>query len=276
MWDNHVSKSMTSLSVNVNKIAWLRNARGGSRPDLCETTRTVIKAGANGITVHPRPDQRHIRPQDVFDLQAIMSANSDIEFNIEGNPTSGPRENGYPGFDQLVAVATPDQCTLVPDAEHQLTSDHGWDLSEARTFDSVRSQIANYQDLGARVSLFIDPDPDQISRARDVGADRVELYTGPYADSVAVYGIDSTEAGECWELYRRAIIHAKERGLGINAGHDLNLTNLARFCSIGDIDEVSIGHALIADALDLGLAVTIERYLEALSKVVTNDQIMPT
>ncbi len=266
---------MTALSVNVNKVAWLRNARGGSRPDLSETTRTVIKAGANGITVHPRPDQRHIRPQDVIDIQAVISATNEVEFNIEGNPTAEPRENGYPGFYQLVEAAKPDQCTLVPDTEHQLTSDHGWELREATTFDSVRSIIAKYQDLGTRVSLLIDPDPDQISRARDVGADRIELYTGPYADSVATYGIDSKEADKQWELYRRAVIHAKERGLGINAGHDLNLANLTRFCSIGDIDEVSIGHALIADALDHGLAVTVERYLEALHTAVSNDRMTP-
>mgnify|MGYP001182561714 FL=1 len=264
---------MTALSVNVNKVAWLRNARGGSRPDLSETTRTVIKAGANGITVHPRPDQRHIRPQDVIDIQAVISATNDVEFNIEGNPTAEPRENGYPGFYQLVEAAKPDQCTLVPDTEHQLTSDHGWELRESTTFDSVRSIIAKYQDLGTRVSLFIDPDPDQISRARDVGADRIELYTGPYADSVATYGIDSEEAGKQWELYRRAVIHAKERGLGINAGHDLNLTNLARFCSIGNINEVSIGHALIADALELGLTITIKRYLEALDMAASDARV---
>jgi len=264
---------MTALSVNVNKVAWLRNARGGSRPDLCDMTRAIIRAGANGITIHPRPDQRHIRPPDVFDLRDVVAAAKDVEFNIEGNPTAGPRENGYPGFRQLVEAAKPAQCTLVPDTEHQLTSDHGWDLGEATTFDSVKSIITTYQDLGSRVSLFIDPDPDQISRARDAGADRIELYTGPYADSAAKYGIDSNEAHECWKRYRRAVIHAKERGLGINAGHDLNLTNLARFCSIGNINEVSIGHALIADALELGLTVTIKRYLEALDMAASDARV---
>ena len=261
--------AMTALSVNVNKVAWLRNAREGSRPDLCDTTRTIISAGANGITIHPRPDQRHIRPQDVFDLEAVVSAANGVEFNIEGNPTAGPRENGYPGFHQLVETAKPDQCTLVPDAEHQRTSDHGWNLSEAATFENVRSIIAKYHDFGSRVSLFIDPDPEQISRARDAGADRIELYTGPYADYAARYGIDSKEAHENWELYRKAVVHAKDRGLGINAGHDLNLGNLTQFCSIGNIDEVSIGHALIADALELGLTVTVERYLNALRKATS-------
>ena len=216
---------MTALSVNVNKIAWLRNARDGSRPDLCDMTRLIISAGANGITIHPRPDQRHIRSQDVFDLSAVVSAVDGVEFNVEGNPTAGPTGDGYPGFPQLIEAVKPDQCTLVPDAEHQLTSDHGWDLSEATAFDRVSSAISMSHDLGVRVSLFIDPIPDQISR----------------------------------------VIHAKEQDLGINAGHDLNLYNLTRFCSIGSIDEVSIGHALIADALELGLKVTMQRYLDALS-----------
>ena len=256
---------MTALSVNVNKIAWLRNARDGSRPDLCDMTRLIISAGANGITIHPRPDQRHIRSQDVFDLSAIVSAVDGVEFNVEGNPTAGPTGDGYPGFPHLIEAVKPDQCTLVPDADHQLTSDHGWDLSEATAFDRVSSAISMSHDLGVRVSLFIDPILDQISRARDAGADRIELYTGPYADAAAKYGLESKEAREYWELYRDAVIHAKEQDLGINAGHDLNLYNLTRFCSIGRIDEVSIGHALIADALELGLKVTMQRYLDALS-----------
>jgi len=228
-------------------------------------TRLIIDAGANGITIHPRPDQRHIRSQDVFDISAVVSAFDGVEFNIEGNPTAGPTEDGYPGFPQLIEAVQPDQCTLVPDAEHQLTSDHGWDLSEATAFDRVSSSIAKAHDLGIRVSLFIDPIPDQISRARDAGADRIELYTGPYADAAAKNGVESKEADEYWELYREAVTHAKEHDLGVNAGHDLNLYNLTRFCSIGSIDEVSIGHALIADALEVGLEVTVQRYLEALS-----------
>ena len=256
---------MTALSVNVNKVAWLRNARDGSRPDLCDMTRLIIDAGANGITIHARPDQRHIRSQDVFDISTIVSAFDGVEFNIEGNPTAGPTENGYPGFPQLIEAVQPDQCTLVPDAEHQLTSDHGWDLSEATAFDRVSSAIADAHVLGVRVSLFLDPIPDQISRARDAGADRIELYTGPYADAAAKNGVESKEADEYWELYREAVTHAKEHDLGVNAGHDLNLYNLTRFCSIGSIDEVSIGHALIADALEVGLEVTVQRYLEALS-----------
>ena len=228
-------------------------------------TRLIIDAGANGITIHPRPDQRHIRSQDVFDISAVVSAFEGVEFNIEGNPTAGPTEDGYPGFPQLIEAVQPDQCTLVPDAEHQLTSDHGWDLSEATAFDRVSSSIAKAHDLGIRVSLFIDPIPDQISRARDAGADRIELYTGPYADAAAKNGVESKEADEYWELYREAVTYAKEHDLGVNAGHDLDLYNLTRFCSIGSIDEVSIGHALIADALEVGLEVTVQRYLEALS-----------
>ena len=174
---------MTVLSVNLNKVALLRNARGGDTPSVVGAARTVLTAGGQGITVHPRPDQRHIRPHDVTDLAALLKADyPDIELNIEGNPFAGPRDNGFPGFDALIETARPAQATLVPDTDNQLTSDHGWDL----TGDTARLEdtIARYQGLGARVSLFMDPDPDQIDRARACGADRIELYTGPFAEVV--------------------------------------------------------------------------------------------
>ena len=175
--------AVTALSVNVNKIAWLRNSREGARPSVVEAARTAIAAGAHGITVHPRPDQRHIRPADVEALAALPAAEAPhVEFNIEGNPAAGPRDNGYPGFDRLIETARPDQATLVPDADAQLTSDHGWDLSDPAAARFVREVAARYRAWGVRVSLFMDPVAEQIARAKECGADRVELYTGPYAD----------------------------------------------------------------------------------------------
>ena len=255
---------MTVLSVNVNKIAWLRNAREGGRPDVCWAAETIIEAGAAGITVHPRPDQRHIRPQDVYDLQRFLEDHPDIEFNIEGNPFAGPRDNGYPGFDALIESARPAQATLVPDSDDQLTSDHGWDLSG----DNARLEetIARYQALGARVSLFMDPDPAQIERAKKVGADRIELYTGPYADAAAEFGIDAEATQASYRRYLDAARHAGQLGLGVNAGHDLDLVNLILFRQITEVQEVSIGHALISDALKMGLAAAVRAYLDVLSQ----------
>jgi len=254
---------MTVLSVNVNKIAWLRNAREGGTPDVCWAAETIIAAGAAGITVHPRPDQRHIRPRDVYDLTAFLEAHPDIEFNIEGNPFAGPRDNGYPGFDALIASARPAQATLVPDSDDQLTSDHGWDLSG----DNARLQetIARYQQLGARVSLFMDPDPAQIERAKQVGADRIELYTGPFADAAAEFGIDAEMTQTSYTQYLDAARHASQLGLGVNAGHDLDLDNLVLFRRITEVAEVSIGHALISDALKMGLDAAVRAYLDVIA-----------
>lgn len=249
--------------MNLNKVAWLRNARDGERPSVVAAARTVIAAGAYGITAHPRPDQRHITPADVHELAALLAAHYPaIEFNIEGNPHAGPRTNGYPGFDALIAAARPAQCTLVPDADEQLTSDHGWDLSG----DTKRLQdtIARYRQSGARVSLFMDPDLAQIDRAAAVGADRIELYTGPFAAVVRAEGRDSAAARMSLEYFRRAARHATALGLGVNAGHDLDLVNLPLFAEIDEILEVSIGHALISDALDMGLERTVLAYLAAL------------
>ena len=257
---------MTALSVNLNKIAWLRNAREGTRPNLPETARTIIAAGVQGITVHPRPDQRHIRPADVHALAELLASDyPHIEFNIEGNPAAGPRDNGYPGFDHLIETARPHQATLVPDTDAQLTSDHGWDLSDPAEADRVAAIIARYQGWGARVSLFMDPVEEQIACAKECGADRIELYTGPYADLVEHHGLGHPETQACRQSYLDATRCATKLGLGVNAGHDLNLDNLAAFIAIGDIDEVSIGHALIADALELGLSATVRRYLDAIA-----------
>jgi len=254
---------MTVLSVNLNKIAWLRNARDGGTPDLEWAAQTVIDAGARGITVHPRPDQRHIRPEDVATLGNFLTAHPTIEFNIEGNPFAGPRANGYPGFDALIESARPAQATLVPDSDEQLTSDHGWDL--AGDNQRLMETIARYQDWGARVSLFMDPDLAQIERARQVGADRIELYTGPFADSASELGIEADETHSSLDRYLSAARYATQLGLGVNAGHDLNLLNLPLFRSITEVAEVSIGHALISDALQMGLSSAVKAYLAALA-----------
>ena len=257
---------MTALSVNVNKIAWLRNSREGERPDVLAAARTAIAAGAHGITVHPRPDQRHIRPADVQALASLLAGeHPHVEFNIEGNPAAGPRDNGYPGFDRLIEGARPHQATLVPDADTQLTSDHGWDLSDPDRARRVEESVARYQAWGARVSLFMDPDETRIDGAKACGADRVELYTGPYADLVERRGLDHPETRACLDAYARAARHAAALGLGVNAGHDLDLDNLAAFLAVGGIAEVSIGHALIADALDLGLSAAVRKYLDAIA-----------
>ena len=259
----------TALSVNVNKIAWLRNSRAGSRPDVLAAARTAIAAGAHGITVHPRPDQRHVRPADVEALANLLAGEYPrIEFNIEGNPAAGPRDNGYPGFDRLIETARPRQATLVPDADAQLTSDHGWDLSDPERARRVAASVARYQRWGVRVSLFLDPAEAAIARAKACGADRIELYTGPYAHLVESRGPDHPETRACLDTYARAARRAAALGLGVNAGHDLNLDNLAAFVGMGGIAEVSIGHALVADAIDVGLATAVRQYLDALAGAV--------
>lgn len=253
---------MTVLSVNLNKVALVRNSRDGHTPSIVDAARTVIDAGAAGITVHPRPDQRHIRPLDVTDLAHLLALYPTIEFNIEGNPFAGPRDNGYPGFDAFIESTRPHQATLVPDGDNQLTSDHGWDLSgdNGRLTDC----IAQYQSWGARVSLFMDPDPINIQRAKQIGADRIELYTGPFAACVTAFGIDHKESLDSFKRYENAAQQAAQLGLGVNAGHDLDLVNLPLFSRIEEVAEVSIGHALISDALYRGLGPTTLAYLAAL------------
>lgn len=236
---------MTKLSVNINKVATLRNARGGNNPDVVRVALDCEKFGAQGITVHPRPDERHIRHQDVFDLRPKLST----EFNIEGNPSDD--------FCSLVLKAKPDQVTLVPDAPDQLTSNHGWNTIKHEAF--LRDVVGLFKAAGIRVSIFIDAQPLLADYAKKVGADRVELYTEPYA---ANYAANREEA---IAPFVQTAIHCREIGLGLNAGHDLSLQNLAYFHQqIPWVDEVSIGHALICDALYLGLRETISEYLACL------------
>ena len=210
----------------------------------------ALDAGAHGITVHPRPDARHIRASDVHELAPYVRARRGVEFNIEGNP--------FPEFMALVRATRPDQCTLVPDSVDAATSDHGWNVEEHRS--QLAAVISELRQLGIRVSLFMDFDSDQWQLAKDLGADRVELYTEPYASAHARGEFEAILDG-----YRAAARKAQAVGLGVNAGHDLNLANLADFCSIPGILEVSIGHALIADALKMGLPAAVRAYLHELS-----------
>ena len=241
---------MTNLSVNVNKIAWLRNARGESRPNLIEMSKILIESGVHGLTVHPRPDLRHITPDDVYDL-SILCADNKVEFNIEGNPYS-EQTKIYPGFLNLVKEIMPDQCTLVPDSPDQLTSDHGWEI-QPKDHNAIRNIVEEIQTDKTRVSFFVDPNIAQIDAIKELGAKRIELYTGPYAADPK-----SNKLSE----YENAFLYAKEIGLGVNAGHDLDLDNLALFLSKVPADEVSIGHALISDALVYGLEAVTKQYLE--------------
>lgn len=236
---------MTKLSVNINKVATLRNARGGNNPNLLQVATDCERFGAQGITVHPRPDERHIRYADVYALKEIVST----ELNIEGYPSED--------FCQLVEAVVPTQVTLVPDSPEQLTSNHGWDT--IRCANALRPIVEHFQKKGIRVSIFIDPQPFFAEGAKAVGADRVELYTEPYAtgfhaDPKTAIAPFIATAQRCEEL-----------GLGLNAGHDLDLHNLAYLHEhIPNLAEVSIGHALICDALYLGLETTIQRYLDCL------------
>ncbi len=237
----------TALSVNLNKVALVRNTRHLGIPSLVRAARLCLQAGANGITVHPRPDERHIRAQDVFDLADVLKAWPDREYNIEGNP--------FHNLMDFVRQVRPNQATFVPDSEGQFTSDHGW--SFPLDAERLRPLIAECQALGVRVSLFMDPEPAQMALARAAGADRVELYTEPYA---AAWG--GAAQGEQLRRYAGAARAALDAGLGVNAGHDLNRDNLADFLrAVPGVAEVSIGHALIADALELGYVRTVEGYL---------------
>lgn len=237
---------MIKLSVNVNKIATLRNARGGDNPNVVHAAQTAIASGCHGITVHPRPDGRHIRQQDVFDLAAMLS----VEFNIEGYPS--------PEFLDLVCQVRPTQCTLVPDPPDVLTSDAGWNLKG--DVDWLEDVLQHLHDNGIRTSLFLEPDTEQVRRAKDIGADRIELYTERYAKTFG-----TPEGQWVYEAYHRAAATAQEVGLGINAGHDLNLTNLPFLAQhLPGLLEVSIGHALICDALYMGLSQAVKSYLKAL------------
>lgn len=236
---------MTKLSVNINKVATLRNARGGNNPDVERVAQDCELFGAQGITVHPRPDERHIRYQDV----RLIRPNIQTELNIEGNP--------IPKFCDLVLEVRPAQVTLVPDGEAQLTSNHGYDTVKERTF--LTDVVGRFHEAGIRTSIFVDPDPRMVAEAKAIGADRVELYTEPYATNYP------TAPAAAIDPFVEAAKEARRQGLGLNAGHDLSLVNLHYFIrQIPWVDEVSIGHAIVCDALYMGLKQTIGLYLEAL------------
>lgn len=236
---------MTKLSVNINKVATIRNARGGNNPDILQVARDCESYGADGITVHPRPDERHIRYNDVVSLKPILTT----EFNIEGYPQRS--------FVDLVKLVRPTQVTLVPDSVDQLTSNHGWDTKEH--FSLLSDLVSDFTEYGIRTSIFVDANPEMIEYAAKTGTDRIELYTEPYASAY------SKSPASAIAPFVEAARIAKKNGLGLNAGHDLSLENLAYYHEqIPWTDEVSIGHALICDALYYGLQETIKKYKECL------------
>ena len=236
---------MTKLSVNINKVATVRNARGGNNPNVLQVAIDCEKFGAQGITVHPRPDERHIRYQDVRDIRPVITT----EFNIEGNPIGK--------YVDLVLEVKPTQVTLVPDADNQITSNHGWDTKENKGF--LTDIIGRFKEAGIRTSIFVDPDEEMVAAAKETGSDRVELYTEPYAAGYA------TDRDEAIKPFIAAAQVARQVGLGLNAGQDLSLQNLTFFHrNIPWLDEVSIGHALVCDALYMGFDSTIKAYLACL------------
>ncbi len=241
----------TALSVNLNKVALVRNTRHLGIPSVVRAATLCLEAGASGITVHPRPDERHIRAQDVHDLAVLLKAWPDREFNIEGNP--------FHNLMDFVRTVRPQQVTFVPDSEGQFTSDHGWRFPEDA--ERLAPLVAEARALGARVSLFMDPDAEAMAAARAVGADRVELYTEPFAAAW-----HTPQRAAQLERYRVAAQAALLAGLGVNAGHDLNRDNLSAFLhTVLGVSEVSIGHALIADALELGYSATVAAYLQCMA-----------
>jgi pyridoxine 5-phosphate synthase len=241
---------MVRLSVNVNKVATLRNSRGGAVPSVVEAVRVCVEAGAPGITVHPRADERHIRPGDVYDVAAELEPLRDrVEYNIEGDPR--------PDLIEMVEKVRPDQCTLVPVRPGELTSEAGWPADTPKA--ALAEIIQRFHDQGVRVSVFVDPDPGAIDWAAELGADRIELYTEPYARA---FDRGGNVLNRSLELYRAAAERAADNGLGVNAGHDLDLANLPRFLSLPHIDEVSIGHALMARAVFVGLGPAVAEYLQ--------------
>ena len=253
---------MTKLSVNLNKIVLIRNSRNTKLPSVIEAAKTAIAGGADGITVHPRPDQRHITPNDVIELSDLLKKPEyhHIELNIEGNPTFAEQNNGYPGFIDLVEKVKPSQCTLVPDSNEQLTSDHGWNFEEV-TFDFGQI-VERLKSQGIRTSGFVETDFDQIDLAKKMGLERIELYTGPYASSFG---------GDKQMKTLDKLISASEKsislGLMVNAGHDLNQRNLPLFVQkVSGVSEVSIGHALICESIYEGLEQTVKNYKSILLK----------
>ncbi|MFY1047608.1 pyridoxine 5'-phosphate synthase [Chryseobacterium sp. GP-SGM7] len=238
---------MTKLSVNINKIATIRNARGGETPSVTEAAIKIQEFGAHGITIHPRPDERHITRKDVYDLKPIVHT----EFNIEGNP--------HRDFIDMVLEVKPEQVTLVPDADDAITSNAGWDCE--KNMDFLKSVIAEFKNAGVRTSVFLDPNPEMVKFAAETGADRIELYTEAYASNY------SKNKEEAIKPYVETAVEAEKFGLGINAGHDLSLENLKYFAdNIPNLLEVSIGHALVSEALYMGMENTVQSYLKRLAK----------
>ncbi len=238
---------MTALSVNLNKIALLRNSRGRDYPNVVAYGEKLIGMGVQGLTVHPRQDERHTTRQDTRDLARLCKRYEDAELNVEGYPSTE--------FMALIMETKPDQCTLVPDAPDQLTSDHGWDLEQH--FDWICELARQLENIGIRSSLFIDPDVTQIKLAAQTGVDRIELYTEAYASA-----FPTNDYSDTLQEYMLAAKTAQELGLGVNAGHDLDLNNLSEFLTIPGVLEVSIGHALTVESLELGVKEVIKRYLE--------------
>lgn len=238
--------NMTMLSVNVNKIALLRNARGQDYPNVIEFVKTCIELGVKGITVHPRPDERHVTRKDVKEISTLLNTMPEVEFNIEGYPSDT--------FMELVLQASPDQCTLVPDKPGQLTSDHGWHVDANQ--ELLEQVIGELRQAGIRSSLFVEPDEKAVEAVAQLKCDRIELYTESYAASYSTPSESSV-----YEQYREAANKATALGIGVNAGHDLNLVNLGHFLEIPEILEVSIGHALVVESIHQGLAKVIEKYL---------------
>ncbi|MEV8521140.1 pyridoxine 5'-phosphate synthase [Dyella marensis] len=248
---------MTLLSVNLNKIAVLRNSRGGDEPDLLRAAQTCIEAGCGGITVHPRPDQRHVKPEDVRALAAMLR--NRVEYNIEGNPFAAARDS-YPGLLAMVREVRPTQVTLVPDSDSQITSDHGFDPLLDADVDKLRPLVRELREIGSRVSVFVDAGASGFERFAAIGVQRIEIYTGPYAHAFAE-GDARDALAQCAQTARRA----QQAGLAVNAGHDLSQANLGAFhAAIPGLAEVSIGHALIGEALYEGLATTVRNYLQIL------------
>jgi pyridoxine 5-phosphate synthase len=237
---------VTVLSVNVNKIALLRNSRGRDFPCVVGFSEQLIDLGVKGITVHPRPDERHVTRRDVYALSEMLRDKPQVEFNIEGYPSED--------FIKMVLEVCPDQCTLVPDSPGQLTSDHGWNIPENQFV--LQQVLSELREGGVRSSLFLDPDSEMVGHVTSVAADRIELYTENFANHYA-----GPQQEAVFERYRAAAQRAGQLGIGINAGHDLDLQNLTKFLQIPNILEVSIGHALIVESLQLGIAEVIKRYL---------------
>lgn len=242
---------MTALSVNLNKLALLRNSRGNNQPDIKHYAERFIELGVQGITIHPRPDERHITQQDAHELGALLKKHPGVEFNIEGYPSEA--------FLRLVEACMPTQCTLVPDAEDQLTSDHGWDFTQH--LEKLKPIIERLKKIGIRVAVFLDPDLRQVELAAQSGADRIELYTEEFAREFSG-NLSGKNTEGVLNKYNEAATLAQKLGLGVNAGHDLNLQNLPSFLSIPAILEVSIGHALIIECIDRGIENVVAEYLD--------------